>query len=261
MEEKEAEGKEKENGEGEERTVIRAQCSHLHDGMIDDYGEFQHLIALYLDGNELTELPLSITTHPTIQTLSVCSNKLVSLGHTLPPSLVYLDASHNLLSSLPDGIFLKSRKLKTIYLDQNKKLDRLPSSVCFLFKLRRLTLRGTCIRTLPRNIGWLRSIKEIRMGDVLHSVPLSLYMLPNRVCDGFFLPFLFQNHNSERIQWHRYLHHGFPQKTRKVVFTSLMCFKLVMHMPDEIIHMILSFLFHEIPVVSLTCKRRLVFDD
>uniref|UniRef100_A0A7M4F188 Leucine-rich repeat and IQ domain-containing protein 4-like n=1 Tax=Crocodylus porosus TaxID=8502 RepID=A0A7M4F188_CROPO len=131
---------------------------------------------LYMDSNNLKEIPAEIGTLSRLERLTLSNNSLRSLpreiGHLqklhslhlannsfteLPPqlcqlrNLAFLDLSDNQISSIPPGIqHLES--LETLLLLFNL-LEHLPGSICVLRNLCTLWLGNNKLRSLPANFG------------------------------------------------------------------------------------------------------------
>ena len=103
----------------------------------------QHLTALRISGNKITEIPKWL--FPNLH------------------GLVELNISNNKLTSIPSNIEIL-QKLEKLTCSYNK-IQELPVSVAHLERLWMLDCTGNLIRRLPPRIGKLESLRLLRMGD------------------------------------------------------------------------------------------------
>ena len=103
----------------------------------------QHLTALRISGNKITEIP----------------NWLFPNLH----SLVELNVSNNKLTTLPENIEVLQH-LKKLTVSYNK-ITTLPPTVAHLQNLWMLDATGNQIRLLPPRIGKLENLRLLRLGD------------------------------------------------------------------------------------------------
>ncbi|KAG6475306.1 hypothetical protein ZIOFF_064524 [Zingiber officinale] len=108
------------------------------------------------------------------------------------PDLIYLDLGYNdLLVKIPNGFFSRMPKLKILDLQDNP-IEDFPVGICNLALLQFLTLSGTKITSLPRELGALVNLRYLacssttrlkRIPDQLMSRLQELRWL--KMCDGY----------------------------------------------------------------------------
>uniref|UniRef100_A0A7N4PRI8 Leucine rich repeat containing 1 n=1 Tax=Sarcophilus harrisii TaxID=9305 RepID=A0A7N4PRI8_SARHA len=124
-------------------------------------GALLHLEDLWLDGNQLAELPQEIGNLKNLLCLDVSENKLERLPEEISglASLTDLVISHNLLDVLPDGIG-KLKKLSILKTDQNR-LVQLTEAIGECESLTELVLTENQLLTLPKSIGKLKKLSNL----------------------------------------------------------------------------------------------------
>ena len=117
-----------------------------------------HLTQLYLDYNDLAELPQEIgTSLPNLEILSAIGNNLTSLTNS----------------------FGRMVKLKEVYLNENE-LIKLSDSMCCLKCLEKLQLTGNQLELLPEQFGELESLKSLIADEnLLQKLPKTFGLLEN----------------------------------------------------------------------------------
>lgn len=126
-----------------------------------EIGKLSELRKLYLNDNDLLEIPV----------------ELFSLK-----KLVILEIKNNSLLSLPSGL---EKLTNLIELDlRNNELDFLPPAVGNLKTLKKLHLWGNRFQQLPSEIGKLISLQELYLsGNRLETLPLSITRLKVKYLD------------------------------------------------------------------------------
>ncbi|KAI8070096.1 hypothetical protein BDF21DRAFT_495729 [Thamnidium elegans] len=145
---------------------------------------------LNLGSNQITELPVGLTSWFKLQELMVNQNKLKfvfsAVSETVYPALVRLDASNNQMTSInkDTSVIVSMPKLVELSLLNNKftqdgltglygapniqtldissnQLDDIPASVTGLASLKRLDVRGNHLHALPYELGKLDQLSTI----------------------------------------------------------------------------------------------------
>lgn len=129
--------------------------------MPESIGALLHLKDLWLDGNQLSELPQEIGNLRNLLCLDVSENRLERLPEEISGliSLTDLVVSQNLLETVPDGIG-KLKKLSILKLDQNR-LTQLPEAIGDCENLTELVLTENRLLTLPTSIGRLKKLNNL----------------------------------------------------------------------------------------------------
>ena len=120
---------------------------------------------LYLQNNDITEVPGSILALPFIQELELSFNNLSSLPNvSWSASLVQLNLSHNRLNSLPDrATSFCTHSMKVLNLSYNI-LTEVPKCVCFLCEINVLDISyNSRIRSLPVELGRLKNLNNLNI--------------------------------------------------------------------------------------------------
>ncbi|KHN79373.1 Leucine-rich repeat-containing protein 58 [Toxocara canis] len=140
--------------------------------------ELVHNISL--SGNQLIELPTTITIFSNLISVSVCNNRLVNFPEDFGSlrHLRFLDARNNLLENLPKS-FAMLNKLQTINLSGNR-FTHIPDVLFQLQTVRALHLGGNRIETVPNAIGTLLSLDVLYLGgNRLTEIPATIGRLLN----------------------------------------------------------------------------------
>lgn len=143
-------------------------------------GNFAYLTQLHMEMNNLTFLPDEIEFLTALKSLNVQYNQL----RTLTPSinkLVNLEELvlwYNQLKTLPDIGNLT--KLKTLNLQENKRLTSLPDCFENLTSLTEINLRSTDIEELPPSFRFLTNLSSLNLEycDQLKEIPAFIWDLP-----------------------------------------------------------------------------------
>ena len=142
--------------------------------------ELLQLKELFLNNNQLSELPDCINSLVNLQVLHVQQNKLTKLPPSfgLLCSLVVLNLEHNQLTSLPNE--LQHLKNLTTLLLANNKLEQLPATITDLDKLELLHVANNKIKELPEDdLSCMISLKQINIANnEIKMLPFSLARLP-----------------------------------------------------------------------------------
>jgi Leucine-rich repeat (LRR) protein len=125
-----------------------------------------HLQTLNWDRNNLKSLDLGDGTGPalsSISTLYLNSNQLSHLPDTISHfvNLAVLNVTSNRLERLPKSLSAL-RKLEVLQLSSNR-LREVPEEIGSLSSLRVLNLAGNCLATLPPEMGHLSALQELRL--------------------------------------------------------------------------------------------------
>ena len=118
------------------------------------------LTAVYLDNNNLKEIPLSLFTILNMKTLYLNNNQ-ISFIHPLISqlkNLTKLDISNNHLSNIAPELF-ENAKLSELYL-YNNKIERIPNEISSLTNLKVLALHNNHLQSLPSSFYSLESLEE-----------------------------------------------------------------------------------------------------
>ncbi|XP_046363034.2 leucine-rich repeat-containing protein 7-like [Haliotis rufescens] len=125
----------------------------------------QALRVLHVQGNKLTTIPDKFDN---LQYLNISSNDFTSFSVSRMKNLICLNAAHNKLESLPQGIFDLTH-LKYLRMEQNKIYDINPQIVQ-LTKLQTLDLSYNKINALPDNMYKLENLHKfnIKGNTIVH---------------------------------------------------------------------------------------------
>uniref|UniRef100_A0A8C3AAT5 Leucine rich repeat containing 1 n=1 Tax=Cyclopterus lumpus TaxID=8103 RepID=A0A8C3AAT5_CYCLU len=115
---------------------------------------------LWLDGNQLADIPSELGSMRSLLCLDVSENKMERLPEELGGlvSLIDLLVSQNLIDALPESIG-KLRKLSILKADQNR-LTYLPESIGNCESLTELVLTENQIQSLPKSVGKLKRLSN-----------------------------------------------------------------------------------------------------
>ena len=146
----------------------------------DSISRLQNLSELYLSNNQLSELPNSITRLQNLSTFYLAANQLSELPDSISrlQNLSKLDLSSNQLRELPDSISCL-QNLSTLFLNNNQLSD-LPDSITRLQNLLGLTLINNQLSELPDSITRLQNLSELYLSNnQLSELPDSISLLQN----------------------------------------------------------------------------------
>ncbi|GAA4417945.1 hypothetical protein GCM10023187_50850 [Nibrella viscosa] len=122
----------------------------------------RHLLALNIQGNKFTDIPVSVRQNRKLESLWLGNNKLTTLDISRIRSLRRL-TDLNLynvgLSSIPPQI-RRFRRLKVLDLYYNK-LTELPPSIGRLRRLEQLAISHNQLKTLPQSVRKLRRLQML----------------------------------------------------------------------------------------------------
>lgn len=125
----------------------------------------KNLKILLLNGNQIEELPLSITLYYQLEKLYVYNNKLKSLPSEISflSKLATLDASINNIDELPGSIGRLKNLEELILYDNN--LAELPPDFGGLHQLQFLDLSDNLLTSLPVKFETLKNLKVLALGE------------------------------------------------------------------------------------------------
>lgn len=147
-----------------------------------EIGQFANLEKLWLQDNNLEELPPSIGNLRKLTQLKLTGNKLKALPKEFwrLSSLERLWLNNNSFSDLDDKLG-KLSSLKWLILDDNP-LTALPSTIERLVHLEELWLQEGQLAVLPESLTKLESLKKLMLwGNPLQQLPVSLSNLSGLV--------------------------------------------------------------------------------
>lgn len=167
---------------------VLLEASHIKEVYLDyndlsDLPEdlFKHLINLELfsiSGNRLTAISESIVCWQKLQELCVCENDLTSLPSSLGKlkNLKTLKLTGNSLSYLPHNLGNLSN-LEKLYADENE-LKKLPATFGLLYSLTNLDLSSNTLEEIFSGIGKFQSLEYLNLsGNELTVIPESFHLL------------------------------------------------------------------------------------
>lgn len=135
---------------------------------------FRHLTGLYLDENELAELPADIGSLAGLKRLGLSRNRIAQMPEETGAleALEFLNASWNRLETAPESVGLG--KLKELYLNNNH-FKTMPEALCGLGGLRELYLQHNALSGLPESIGGLVHLTHLGLdANSLEQLPESI---------------------------------------------------------------------------------------
>ncbi|KAI0984753.1 hypothetical protein GJ496_006338 [Pomphorhynchus laevis] len=141
---------------------------------------FKHhktLEELFLDSNQLRELPKNLFKLSQLRLLTISDNEIEFLSPDISNLVLLeqLDCSRNELICLPDEIrFCES--LQILNISGNPLQNGLPAGVTGLLNLQHLTLNDCSLTHLPEDIGSLTNLQTIEVRENL------LRVLPESIC-------------------------------------------------------------------------------
>ncbi|XP_022782056.1 leucine-rich repeat-containing protein 7-like isoform X2 [Stylophora pistillata] len=125
----------------------------------------QSLLILGLSDNELTVLPSAVSNLANLREVDISKNGIIDLPENVKncKCLEQFDASVNPIGKIPDG-FTQLFNLTHLYLN-DAFLDRLPSNFGRLSKLKILELRENHLRSLPESMSYFTQLERLDIGS------------------------------------------------------------------------------------------------
>ncbi|XP_078353436.1 uncharacterized protein LOC144638124 isoform X5 [Oculina patagonica] len=125
----------------------------------------QSLHILGLSDNELTVLPSAVSNLTNLREVDISKNGIIDLPESVKncKCLEQFEASVNPIGKIPDG-FTQLLNLTHVYLN-DAFLDRLPSNFGRLSKLKVLELRENHLRSLPESMSYFTQLERLDIGN------------------------------------------------------------------------------------------------
>ncbi|KAK3596963.1 hypothetical protein CHS0354_033621 [Potamilus streckersoni] len=119
---------------------------------------------LSISDNEITNIPPAISSLVSLEELDLSKNGIIDIPESIKSCkyLQSIDASVNPLGKLPDG-FTQLLNLTQLYLNDTF-LDYLPGNFGRLSKLRTLEIRENHLKTLPKSFSRLMDLEKLDIG-------------------------------------------------------------------------------------------------
>eukprot|EP00795_Rhopilema_esculentum_P004683 gene4683-20969_t len=158
--------------------VIDYSHSNLLTVPPDIYEHAVSLEELYLDGNQLQELPKALFTLQKLKKLDISDNEIRALPSTVSNliNLIEFDASKNGFLELPENI--RGLKSLEVFDASVNPLGSLPDGFTLLLNLTYLSLNDTFLEFLPANIGRLSKLEVLEVRENhLTALPKSMNRL------------------------------------------------------------------------------------
>ena len=151
-------------------------CDSPLKSLPESFGGLSKLETLDLSNTSLTELPDSIGNLSKLKTLDLSNTSLIELPDSIGnlSKLETLDLRNTSLTGLPAGIGGLT-SLRTLDLD-GTPMERLPVAIGQLESLETLSLPDT-VREIPKELGHLTNLREIKMGFSYDSDPVTQVIL------------------------------------------------------------------------------------
>nr|XP_053636548.1 mucin-5AC-like isoform X5 [Cherax quadricarinatus] len=167
-------------GRGESDDIRMLDYCHasLTDVPSDVFACERTLEELYLDSNQLSELPRQLFYCHGLRVLGLSDNELSSLPPAVASliNLTSLDLSKNAISDIPDNI--KGCKQLSVVDASINPLCRLPEGFTQLLSLQELYLNDTFLEYLPANFGRLSRLRILELREnQLNTLPKSIARL------------------------------------------------------------------------------------
>ncbi|KAJ8401855.1 hypothetical protein AAFF_G00374360 [Aldrovandia affinis] len=165
---------------GEEETVTSLDYSHcsLEQVPKDIFGFEKTLEELYLDANQIEELPKQLFNCQLLHRLSLPDNDLTVLPAAISNliNLRELDVSKNSIQEFPENI--KNCKVLTIVEASVNPISKLPEGFTQLLSLTQLYLNDAFLEFLPANFGRLTKLQILELREnQLKMLPKSMHKL------------------------------------------------------------------------------------
>ena len=121
------------------------------------------MLALYLDGNQLTSVPAELGNLSSLKVLDLSGNHLISVPAELGQlaALVTLNLSENQLTGVPAALG-QLATLSELYLSDNQ-LSSVPASLGNLSSLTDMYLEGNLLTRVPAELGNLAALKHLHL--------------------------------------------------------------------------------------------------
>ncbi|GLT96098.1 hypothetical protein SLE2022_137450 [Rubroshorea leprosula] len=168
--------------------VVSRDCVRMHDLVRDMALDITRMSPRFLveAGKSLKELPERVNCAEGVEKVSLMHNYIEEIPSSLAFStctrLTTLLLAYNNLSTIPESVFEHMPELKVLDLSFNSRLSNLPNSVSKLVKLTTLLLESTSLEKVP-SLSGLGSLKKLNLrGTKMKEVPKGLRMLKNLKC-------------------------------------------------------------------------------
>jgi protein scribble len=140
---------------------------------------YRTLEELFLNSNQLHELPKGFYKLTQLRKLDISDNEIERISHEIGNfvNLVEFDCNRNDIQEFPDSIrYLRNLQVLDI---SNNPLQSLPTGLTQLKALTELTLNDLSLPYLPEDIGGLVNLRSLQARDnLLKSIPDSLCTIP-----------------------------------------------------------------------------------
>lgn len=139
----------------------RAQLRNL--GGLENVPGIEEVEYLYLQNNQLTQIPDLSTLIPKLKHLNLSQNSIIEIPETLCKNnnLAYLNLAHNKIQSIPSCI-ATMQNLKTLYLEYNQ-IREIPDLAAS--SIRSLSLAYNQITTLPDSMSHMRELHNLFLNN------------------------------------------------------------------------------------------------
>ncbi|GLT40134.1 hypothetical protein SLA2020_142900 [Shorea laevis] len=166
----------------------RGNCVRMHDLIRDMALHITRTSPRFLveAGKALKELPKKVKCAESVEKVSLMHNYIEEIPSNLAFStcirFTTLLLAQNKLSTIPESVFEHMPELKILDLSFNWELSSLPNSISKLVKLTTLLLESTSLEKVP-SLSGLGSLKKLNLrGTKIKEVPRGLGMLKNLRC-------------------------------------------------------------------------------
>ena len=212
--------------------VARFGCNHLCNLPPDLPTTLTHL---YLNCNHFTNFPPAILGLVNLEVLILSNNPLINVD----PAISGLTRLHTLNVGATDIVSLPAMPASLRQLDAAyaRNLISLPPNLISLHHLVFLDIRFTRIRTLPRKIGLVRSLRDVIIDKAVKVPPSAMLLDPTLLVRGWFAT---RSHFT-RLYWEPDFHPHFPPEFKRFVCVFTYVSRQII--PTELIWYILSFLY------------------
>ncbi|KAF8777221.1 Erbin like protein [Argiope bruennichi] len=151
--------------ENDDVRLLEYSHSNLDDVPNEVFGYERTLEELFLDANQIKDLPRPLFHCHGLRKLNLSDNEI----QTLPPAIAslinleYLDISKNGILEIPESI--KGCKCLTVIDASVNPLGKLPEGFTFLINLHELYLNDTFLEYLPANFGRLAHLRILELRE------------------------------------------------------------------------------------------------